>query len=97
MLTITVSTYFVLTVKQRKLSWFGHVSRHDMLLKIILQEQRMVCIAEEDYVNDEETSSNGQANQCHYCSVSLMTEVDGQSLQRMHLSEYPTTPECHGH
>ena len=25
------------TIKRRKLSWFGHVCRHDMLPKIILQ------------------------------------------------------------
>ena len=41
---------FLSTVKRRKLSWFGHVCRHDTLPKIY-KEQWMVIVAEEDHVN----------------------------------------------
>ena len=48
------------TVKRRKLSWFGHVCRHDML-KIILQGT--VGVAEEDLVSyGRTTSKNEQAS-----------------------------------
>ena len=79
------------TVKRCKLSRFGHVCRYDMLPKIIPQgtvDCRLV-IAEEDLVNHGRTTSrNGQASICHHCCASRITEVDGQSWQRMRLSQY---------
>ena len=48
------------TVKRLKLSWFGHVCRHDTLPKIILayKEQGMVglVVAEEDLINHGRTT-----------------------------------------
>ena len=79
------------TVTRRKWSWFGHVCRHDTLPKIINKEQWMVVVAEDDLVNHARTTPrNGQASRCRHCCASrMMTEVDEQSSQQMHLSEYP--------
>ena len=50
----------------------------------------MVVVAEEDLVNHVRTTSrNEQASRYRHCCASRMIEVDGQSSQRMHLSEYP--------
>ena len=47
-------------------------------------------VAEEDRANHRTTTSrNGQASQCSHCCTSRMTEVDGESSDRRHLSEYP--------
>ena len=50
------SFYCLSTVKRRKLSWFGHVYRHDALPKIVL-EGFMVVVAEGDLVNHWRTTS----------------------------------------
>ena len=56
------------TVNRRKLSWFGHVCRHDTLLKIIPLVQGTVDgigVAEEDRVNSVRTTSrNVHASRC---------------------------------
>ena len=53
------------------------------------KERRMVVVVKEDLVNHGRTTSrNGQASRCHHWCASRMTEVDGQSSQQMHLSEY---------
>ena len=50
----------------------------------------MVVVAEEDLINHgRATSKNGQASRCRHLCTSQMTEVDGQSSQRMHLLQYP--------
>ena len=76
------------TAKRRKLPWFDHVCRHDTLPKIILYEQWKGIVAEEDLVYHGRTK-NGQwtGQSMSYCCASRMTEVDGQLLQPMHLSE----------
>ena len=82
-----------ITVKCCKLSRFSHVCHHEMLLKITITLQGtvdwMVVIIEEDLVNHGRASSrNRQASRCRHCCASRMTQVTGQSLQWMHLSEY---------
>ena len=47
-------------------------------------------VADEGLVNRRRTTlGNVQASRCRHCCASHMTEVDGHSSQRMHLSEYP--------
>ena len=51
----------------------------------------MVVVTEKDLVHHGMTTSrNGQASRCRHCCASLivMTEVDGQSSQQMHLSQF---------
>ena len=68
------------TVRRRKLSWFGHVCRHDTPPKM----------SQTKSVNHGRTpSNNGQASHCRHCCASLMTEADGQSSLEMHLSGHP--------
>ena len=84
---------FTVNVKRRKLSWFGYVCRHDTLPKIILQgtvdSSRRRGRPRKSW-KDNIRERTGQ---------SRMTEVDGQSSQQIHLSEYPqrTTPGRHGY
>ena len=68
-----------------------------MLPDIILQGTvDSIVVAEEDLGNHGRTAArDGQASRCLHCCVSRITEVDGQSSQRMHLSECPTTPGRH--
>ena len=76
-------------VNRRKLSWFGHVCRHDTLPMIIYKEKWVIVVIEEDQVNHERTTPRiGQASRCRHCCSSRITEVDGRSSQQMHLSEY---------
>ena len=54
------------------------------------KEMWMVVVAEEDLVNHVRTTPrNEQASRCRHCCASRMLVVDGQSSQRMHLSEHP--------
>ena len=60
-----------------KVSWFGHVCRHDTMPK---KKQWMVVVADEDLVNQGRTiSRNGHASRCRHCCASQITEIDGQS------------------
>ena len=53
------------------------------------KEQRMVIVTEKDLINHGRTTArNGKASRCHHCCAPQMTEVDRQSSQWMHLSEY---------
>ena len=64
------------TVKRHKLSWFGHVCRHDTLPKIILQViMDGIVVAEKDRVNHRMTTlRNGQACRYHrHCCASRRT------------------------
>ena len=63
----------------------SHVCRLDMLPTI--KQQQTVDGSRRR--GRPRKSRNGQASRCRHCCTSRMTEVDGQSLQRMHLSEYP--------
>ena len=51
------------------------------------KEQCMLGVPE-DRKNHERTSRNGQESRCRLCCTLRMTEVDGRSSQRRHLSEY---------
>ena len=52
----------------------------------------IVGVAEVNRVNHWNTTSrNGQASRCRHCCASRMTEADGRSSHRRHLSEYQTT------
>ena len=54
------------------------------------KQQWMVVVKKKDLINHGRTTSgNGQASRCRHCCASQVTEVDGQSSQRMHLSELP--------
>ena len=68
------------SVKRRKLQWFGHVFRHDMLPKIMLRViVNAIGAAAEDRINHPGTTTrNGQASRCRHCCALRMTEVDGQ-------------------
>ena len=61
------------TVKRRKLSWFGHVGRHDMLPKIILQGT-VDCSRRRGNPRKSLTSKNGQASLCRHCCASQTIE-----------------------
>ena len=76
------------TVKHHKLSWFGDVCRHDTLPKIIPQGT-VDNSHRTDFVNHGRTTAgNREASRCGHCCASRMTEVDGQSPQRMRVLDY---------
>ena len=53
-------------------------------------QQWTVVVVEENLINHgRATSKNGQASRCRHCCASWMTQVNGQSLQQMRLSENP--------
>ena len=83
---------FLSTVNRRKLSWFGHVCRHDTLPKIILQGtvNGNRLRGRPRRVNHRGTTlGNRQVSHCQYCCTSQTTKVYGRPLQRRRLSEYP--------
>ena len=84
-------------VKRRKLSWFGHVCRHDTLPKIILETLWTEDVAEVDRVyRGRTTSGSGRASGYHHCSALQMTGVVGDHHSGGICRGTPTTPGRHG-
>ena len=78
------------TVRHNKLSWFGHVCRHDTLQKNHTAGNSGCVILVENCINRGWTTlRNGQASSRCHCCTSRLTEVDGQPSQWKHLSEHP--------
>ena len=83
---------YLSTIKHCKLSWFGHVCQHDMLLKTILQGT-----VQGGHHKGRKTLEIGEGQHqrmdrpvnCCCCCSSLTTGVDGQPSQQRRLLECP--------
>ena len=62
-------------IKHRKLSWLGHVFRHDTLPKA---KQHVAVENEERSGHRRSTSTSRPVNHCRRCYASQMIEADGR-------------------
>ena len=81
------------TVKRRKLTWFGHVCRQVMVIKIMPQGtvdggRRRGGPRKSRKENVIVWTGQSMSSLTHCCAQQTI-EVDGQPSQWRHLSEYP--------